>query len=275
MSKVVKSVGRAISKVVKGVAKAVRKVAQSKLGRVLIGAAAIYFGGAALMGAMGTSGAAAAGGLSGLSGAAANIGAAWSSLGTAGSALMGGNLSGAGSAVASGFTGTAAGGSALAGAAGTAVGTAAAAPTVTGAATGATTGATVGAGAGAGTAAGAGSLGQGLIGAAKINAATQLVGGVVQGAGQQKAMEDQRNYDQQQAQAARDRYNQNVGTTWWGDGGTGSTGDTGAGVAPATAGSPGLVAGAMPGGPAPGQSYKDYMDNLMKSYNPYALPTRV
>lgn len=233
MSKAVKSVGRAVSKVVKGVTNAVKKVAKSKLGRVLIAAAAIYFGGAALMGAMGTSGAAAAGGLSGLSGAAANISAAWSSLGTAGSALMSGNLSGAGSAVASGFTGTAAGaGSALATSMGGAGGLSATAGGTTGLTAGAggtgltagsaatggvgsqlaaiNTGVGAGAGAGAGAAAGGGSIAQGLIGAAKINAATQLVGGVVQGAGQQKALEDERAFAEQQRAAQEARYRASV-----------------------------------------------------------------
>jgi hypothetical protein len=40
--------------------------------------------------------------------------------------------------------------------------------------------------------------------------------------------------------------------------------------APAPA--PGLINRNM--GPAPGQSYQDYMDGIMKSYNPYALPTK-
>ena len=40
---------------------------------------------------------------------------------------------------------------------------------------------------------------------------------VIQGAGQQKAMEDQRNYEQRIAQEARDRYNANVGARLWGE----------------------------------------------------------
>ena len=56
MSKVVKGVTRAVSKVVKGVATAVKKVASSKIGKIIMVAAAVYFGGAALLGAMGSTG---------------------------------------------------------------------------------------------------------------------------------------------------------------------------------------------------------------------------
>jgi hypothetical protein len=108
MSKAVKSVGRAVSKVVKGVTNAVKKVASSKLGKILITAAAVYFGGAALMGGM--QGAAAGQGFfgslsSGLSGAAQGIGNAWSSLGTATTQALGGNFANAGNALSTGFQG--------------------------------------------------------------------------------------------------------------------------------------------------------------------------
>jgi len=108
MSKVVKGIGRAIGKVVKGVTNVVKKVAKSKLGKVLITAAAIYFGGAALQGAM--QGASAGSGFfgsisSGLSGAAQGIGNAWSSLGTAASQAVGGNFANAGNALSTGFQG--------------------------------------------------------------------------------------------------------------------------------------------------------------------------
>ena len=225
MAKVVKSVVRAVSKVVKGVVNAVKKVAKSKLGKIIIGAAAIYFGVPAVMGAFGAGGAAAAGGLSGLSGAAANIGAAWSSLGTAGSALLGGNLSGAASAIGSGFTGTAAaGGSALAGAAGTAAGTAggsviggsglpisaeagaAMTKSLTAAGYGGTAAATAPV-----TAAATGGMGE-LAKYGLITSGTQLAGGLIQGYGQQKAMEEQRAYEEQ---AAAQRA-QTIGTSLWG-----------------------------------------------------------
>lgn len=248
MSKVVKGVGRAISKVVKGVTNVVKKVAKSKIGKVLIAAAAIYFGGAALMGAMGTSGAAAAGGLSGLSGAAANVGAAWSSLGSAGSALLGGNLSGAGSALASGFSGgtsalaspgmlTSMGGTGgiigngmtqaqmlaaqnagIAGA--TELTNAAAASAFPTAATAAAPAATAGLQLTPGAATAAAK--PGLIGSfmssspyaapAAIMAGSQLVGGVMQGVGAQQQQKHQEDLDA----AARQRYNTNIGTRLWG-----------------------------------------------------------
>lgn len=105
MSKVVKGVGRAVGKVVKGVTNVVKKVAKSKLGKVLIGAALVYFGGAALMG--GFSGAAAGGGLSGaLSGAAQGVANAWTSLTGAASSALGGNFAQAGSQLSAGIQGT-------------------------------------------------------------------------------------------------------------------------------------------------------------------------
>lgn len=108
MSKVVKGIGRAIGKVVKGVVNVVKKVAKSKLGKILITAAAVYFGGAALQGAM--QGASAGSGFfgsisSGLQGAAQGIGNAWSSLGTAATQAVGGNFANAGNALSTGFQG--------------------------------------------------------------------------------------------------------------------------------------------------------------------------
>lgn len=112
MSKVVKGVGRAIEKVAKGAAKIFVPIA-SKTGRKILKivaiAAAVYFGGAALMGAFGSGAAATAGvggaAATGLSGAAANISAAWTSLGTAGSQLLAGNIGNAASALGSGIGG--------------------------------------------------------------------------------------------------------------------------------------------------------------------------
>jgi len=48
MSKVVRSIGRAVKKVAKGIGKAFKKVVSSKFGKILMVAAAIYLGGAAL-----------------------------------------------------------------------------------------------------------------------------------------------------------------------------------------------------------------------------------
>lgn len=110
MSKVVKGVGRAIGNVVKGVGNVVKKVVQSPIGKIIAGAALVYFGGAALMGAVGgaSAGAAAGSGVlgtlggavsGGLSGAAAGISNAWAGLT---GALSGGGLS----ALGQGFTGS-------------------------------------------------------------------------------------------------------------------------------------------------------------------------
>jgi hypothetical protein len=107
------------------------------------------------------------------------------------------------------------------------------------------------------------------MGAAKINAGAQLIGGVMQGAGQQKAMDDQRNYEAQQAQAARDRYNANVGTNWWDA--TAPAADPGAPGTYAQPAPTGLVSGAM----TPQQQYAEMMRQQMQTYNPYALPTRI
>lgn len=251
MSKAVKAVGRAVSKVVKGTVNAVKKFAKSKVGRVIITAAAIYFGGAALAGGFGSS---AAGGsfLSGMSSGVAN---AATSLKGAWTAATAGNFGAAGSSLSAGFQGTttalqaANAGAATTAAMGGAQGLAGAGTggvtqsavgstmggagglSMPGAATGGVgsqlaainTGVGAGAGAGAAGATAGSGLAQGMIGAAKIQAGTALIGGAMQGAGQQKAMEDQRNYDAQMAQAARDRYNTNVGTRLWGDAPTGDT----------------------------------------------------
>ena len=108
MSKVVKGIGRAVSSVVKGVVNVVKDVAKSKLGKILITAAAIYFGGAALMG--GFSASAAGGGF--LTGASAGLSGAASGVSTAWGSLMAGEIGAAGSALSSGFTGAGAAGAA-------------------------------------------------------------------------------------------------------------------------------------------------------------------
>lgn len=242
MSKVVKSVGRAISKVVKGVvnvvkkvtsgvANFVKKVASSKLGKILITAAAIYFGGAALAGGFGSS---AAGG-SFLSGMGTGVANAASSLSTAWSSALSGNFASAGSSLSAGFQGTttalqAANAGAItngmtqaqmlasqnAGISGATAATNSAAATAFPASAG------VGGGAQLALTPAQVAGSKGLIGGlspmgqyAAISGATQLVGGAVQGYGAQKAQEEQRAYEQQQADAAQQRYNQNVGTNWW------------------------------------------------------------
>lgn len=104
MSKVVKKVGKAIGKVVKGVVKGVKKVwkkiGQKKFLKIAAIAAAIYFGGAALMGGIGGVG---AGGF--MAGAKAGVASAWGGITSAGTALASGNIAGAGSSLYGGFTG--------------------------------------------------------------------------------------------------------------------------------------------------------------------------
>lgn len=107
MSRVVRGVG----KLVKGVVNGVKKFAKSKLGKIIIAAALVYFGGAALSGgfsSVGAGGTFMQGASAGLSSAASGITNAWTS-------LAAGEFGSAGSALAGGFT--------EAGAAGAAAGT--------------------------------------------------------------------------------------------------------------------------------------------------------
>jgi hypothetical protein len=105
MSKVVKKVGKVIKKVVKGVVKGVKKVwkavKQSKFLKIAAIAAAVYFGGAALLGGIGG----ATGGAGFIAGAKAGVASAWGGITGAGAALASGNIAGAGSSLAGGFTG--------------------------------------------------------------------------------------------------------------------------------------------------------------------------
>jgi hypothetical protein len=254
MSKVVKSVTRAVSSVVKGAVNVVKSVASgvssavssvvdvaksvasSSIGKIIITAAAVYFGGAALMGGMSGS-AAGTGFLSGMGTGVAN--AATSLSGAWGSALSG-NFSTAGSSLAAGFQGTVAAGAPMAMGAGSGL-------TLGASGVGTTSGLSAGAGVGgagglsagaSGLTAGAGSAatfaptvgatlaggaapaaaaGKGLIGSltpmgqyAAITGGTQLVGGVVQGYGADKAQQEQQAYEEQQANEQRGRYDASV-----------------------------------------------------------------
>ncbi len=244
MSKVVKSVTRTVSKVVKSAVSVIKKVASSKLGKILVTAAAVYFGGAALAGGFGSS---AAGG-SFLSGIGTGVANAASSFSTAWDSALSGNFSGAGSALASGFQGQAAGGmtTSMAGAGGAAgagtsgvtqanigasmggaqgISAPASSLGTVGGSIGGGVGAGVGTGVGAGAGAGGMSVGEGLMGAAKIQAGTALIGGVMQGKGQADAVADQRAYEESMAQQARGRADQNIGAQLWK---TSSTPDTAA-----------------------------------------------
>jgi len=229
MSKVVKGVGRAIGKVVKGATKLVKKVAKSKLGKIAIMAAAIYFGVPAIMGAFGG---AAGAGASGLAGAMNGISGAWSGLTGAASSAMAGNFAQAGSQLSAGITGAGSdamlgGGDGLVGA--SMQGSTAISPTGAGSAgvNGASEAVAMG---GAPTTAltppavqvGAGKeAAQGMVAKfmsspyaapAAINAGSQVLAGY--GAG--KARQAELDRADQLAAEDRARYNTNVGTRLWG-----------------------------------------------------------
>ncbi len=212
MSKVVKKAVKSVAKVAQGVVKAVgkvaegavsvvKKVASSKIGKVLVTAAAVYFGGAAISGAM-----------SSTSTAVEGIKAAWSSLSTATTQAMAGEFTQAAGSLKAGIGGQAA--SAVASPT-SLVSPIASAP---GAAVTGGGGAAISADAGSAmvnslNAAGAGSVvpppvpataGGGFLssygGGMAIAAGSQLVGGIMQGQAQ----------DEQAKQDAA-RYNANVG----------------------------------------------------------------
>ncbi|CAB4130796.1 hypothetical protein UFOVP123_34 [uncultured Caudovirales phage] len=268
MSSVVKAVGNAVSSVVKGVVNVVKSVASgvgdlaksiasSPIGKAILIAGAVYFGGAALAGGFGSS---AAGG-SFLSGMGAGVSSAASTLSSAWGSVLAGNVGEAASAVGNawGTAGTAAGQAAGTGAmtVGSAVapGTVGAPSATIGAPTAGTPTAainggvstslgtapggygiqsanTIGANLGTGVAGQTGSLlpaslqapvtssapgffSSDLAKYGAITAGTQVAGGLIQGAGQKQAQEDQRAYELRMAQEARDRYNANVGTALW------------------------------------------------------------
>jgi hypothetical protein len=242
VSKVVRGVGRAVSKVVSGVKNVVKQVAKSKLGKVLIGAAALYFGVPMLAGAFGGAAAGAAAGSGvlgtiggavsgGLSGAAAGISQAWAGLTGAASALGAGSLSGAGSSLAGGFSPSAAfaaGGGAAAPAGAAAftgqtmtglqtVGTDVAGSAAKSVSASPWTQGPTGLNVLASEAGRAGAGSTGLIGKmmaspyaapALISSGTQLIGGVMQGYG---ARQEQKRVEDMDAQKLG-TYNRNIGT---------------------------------------------------------------
>lgn len=228
MSKVVKGVGRAIGKVVKGAAKIAtivpRKLAKSKVGRVVLAAALVYFGGAALMGGMSTIGTS----TSFLSGMGSGLSSAATGIGNAFTALTQGNLSGAGSALSQGFTGTAAQGAATAAnAAAVTPGMSVAPLTPTQTALQSALGTTTGINtlpAGVTTVAPAANPGilssawnsLGPYGkAAAISGGTQIAGGLIQGAGMQRQADRQEELNEQQKADQQATYNRNIGTPLW------------------------------------------------------------
>lgn len=106
LAKGVKKAFKSVTNIVKEVGSKLnsvrKKVMKSKIFKVALVAATVYFGGAALMSVMG-------GGT-----AAAGVGSAWGGITSAGSQLAAGNISGAFSAIGSGFTGAGAAGTSTA-----------------------------------------------------------------------------------------------------------------------------------------------------------------
>lgn len=284
VGRAVKKVGRSIGRVVKGAVKVVKKVAKSKVGKIIIAAAVVYFGGAAIMGAMGgaSAGTGFMGTLSGaVQGAGTGIANAWTSLGTAATQALGGNFANAGTALSGGFQGSSVTVGANNALTTTPLSFAAAPATAPSAATQTLGSATLPNGLPVGVDPNSAAVtnylqsqsihpagNPGVIGGAWNSlgdygkmAAVQMAGNTVQGIGAQKAADEQRKYEDQQTQAALDRYNQNVGTNWWGNSGAPSAPSQYAQSAPT-----GLVSGAM----TPRQQYEDEMRALLSKYNPYA-----
>lgn len=273
MTKVVQGIGDAIGDVVKGVVNVVkgvadgvgdlaRSIADSPIGKAILIAGAVYFGGAALMGGLGES---AAGG-SFLSGMGAGVESAAGSLSSAWSATMAGDISGA-----AGYVGNAWGSAGTAGEMASAANAAAMGPSASLMSTGSSVLPSTAAPAASNVAnftaeqiANANSLaGQGAnptlnglagttpptptspfslaqpptiptgvppaippgappaagwwagvdpyLKTAAVMGGTQVVGGLISGAGQAKAAEDQRNFEVDQAELARQRRNKNMG----------------------------------------------------------------
>lgn len=234
--KVVKGIGRAIGRVVKGAVGLVKKVFKSKLGKLVAGAALMFFGVPAVAGLFG-GGAAGAAGLSGFAGASANISAAWGSLTGAASSMLAGNFAQAGTQLSTGMLGPAteaigAGGASIpmgeyAGV-GAAEAAAGAAPGISGAgyiptatSTATSFGGDVGLMAGGAPAQAPGLLAKFTSSPYFAPAVVQAGGAVLQGIGQAKAAQSQIEYQQKLKDDELKRYNTNVGTRLWGNAPTG------------------------------------------------------
>lgn len=227
---VVKGVGDAVSGVVKGVSSAVGELAKSPIVKIALGAAVIYFGGAALMGAMGGMGAGwgtLSGAISGAgSGAMAGLSSAWSAAGVASSALMSGEFAAAGSALSGGMTGAYAAGAGSVAAAAPIAATTGLPTAAAGGAPAATTPSfikppleamtvTPQSGIIGKTAAAGGFWSSPYAAPAAIQGGMQLAGGIIQGAGAERAQQDQRDYEAKKEEEARALRNKNIGTALW------------------------------------------------------------
>lgn len=232
MSSVVSGIGRAVGSVVSGAVNAVKKVtsgvggfisqiASSKLGKAAMLAAAIYFGGAAISGGMN-----AGAGTTFLDGMGTGVSEAANGLSSAWTSAMKGDFSGAGDALSKGFSnGTPTAGEAMSSPGANPLPVQQGAAADMGGAGGikmpASTLGQSSLSSGTGSlltgssvppvppAAGAGNSiwGSQYTAPALISGGSAIIGGVMQTG----AIKDQRAYEAQQAQLARDRYNANAG----------------------------------------------------------------
>tara|TARA_R110000765_G_scaffold195825_8_gene301315 strand:+ start:5921 stop:6547 length:627 start_codon:yes stop_codon:yes gene_type:complete len=197
VGKVVKGAGKVVKGAVEGVGKVAKKVWDNPLGKIALGAAGMFMGVPAIQGMLG-GGAAAASGASGLSGAMTNISSAWGGLtgGISGSGLSSASSGGFLEQVATEQAGKGLLGSAASGAA--------------------TQGATQAATQAASQSAGGGLLSRAMSSPYAVPMAMQVGGGLLSGMGQQRAAQDQREYEESLSEQERSRYNTNVGTPLWG-----------------------------------------------------------
>lgn len=228
---VLKGVGDAVDGAVKGVGSLAKQIYESKIGKAIIIAGAIYFGGAALAGGFGTVGTSTSflsGMGAGVSTAATSLEAAWTLAGQGEFAAAAGKIGGSYGAAFDAGAGITAAPTTAALTSATTVASAPAAAPVTAGAPGVlnpaaaelyTPVAQTAAGAGAPAATQPwyaqaldyitpkSELAQyGL-----ISGAATIGGNLIAGIGQQQAVEDQRNYEAEQLQAAQDTRNANVG----------------------------------------------------------------
>jgi hypothetical protein len=228
MAKVVKGIGRAVSGVVKGVTKAVsgvvkgvtnavKKIVSSPIGKAILMAGAVYFGGAAIMGAMGgaSAGTGIMGTLSGgLKGAMAGIGNAWTGLKAAGGAAMAGNFGQAGSSLWGGMSGAYSAGQGAVATLAQPAGGLLTQQTTNGYNLAFQPGGAAPAVPAGGAPAAGGDLAKAVTRSAMINAGSQLAGNVMTGMAEEAKYKE----ELKQEALARQRHNDNVGARLFADG---------------------------------------------------------
>jgi hypothetical protein len=243
MSKAVSGVGNAIGGVLKGavnlvkdvgngIGRIVKDIGSSDIGKAILIAGAVYFGGAALSGGFGAS----AGGGSFFSGMGAGVSSAASSLSSAWTSTLAGNFAEAGSTIGSAWTG--AGNAGMATNPGWVANTGALPLTPTPAVAPAAPPPAASAMNSGAVTSGGSPLGVNLPPAAPppppastsfwnsikaspytapalISGGMQVGGAYIQGQAQEKQLQDQRDYEARMAKEQRDRYNANVGAPLW------------------------------------------------------------